>query len=68
MINDLFNITYNYSFGLAPGAPLQVPNLQPSQTYETSLVLGTNGVVQKMEPLNNLQVRNKLYICSFQYN
>ncbi|XP_026466822.1 AP-1 complex subunit beta-1 [Ctenocephalides felis] len=55
------------SFGLAPGAPLQVPNLQPSQTYETSLVLGTNGVVQKMEPLNNLQVAVKNNVDVFYF-
>lgn len=45
------------SFGLVPSAPLQVGILQPSQTIETSLILGTTGQVQRMEPLNNLQVR-----------
>lgn len=44
------------SFGLVPSAPLQVGTLQPSQMIETSLVLGTTGQVQRMEPLNNLQV------------
>lgn len=44
------------SFGLVPTAPLQVGTLQPSQTIDTSLILGTTGQVQRMEPLNNLQV------------
>lgn len=44
------------SFGLVPTAPLQVGTLQPSQTIESSLILGTTGTVQRMEPLNNLQV------------
>lgn len=43
------------SFGLVPTAPLQVGTLQPSQTIEASLILGTTGTVQRMEPLNNLQ-------------
>lgn len=50
------------SFGLVPSAPLQVGTLQPSQTIESSLILGTTGSVQRMEPLNNLQV------CIFQLN
>lgn len=45
------------SFGLVPSAPLQVGTVQPSQTIESSLVLGTTGQVQRMEPLNNLQVK-----------
>lgn len=49
------------SFGLVPTAPLQVGTLQPSQTIDTSLILGTTGQVQRMEPLNNLQV----YIIKF---
>lgn len=44
------------SFGLLPSAPLQVGALQPSQTIEASLILNTTGPVQRMEPLNNLQV------------
>lgn len=44
------------SFGLVPTAPLQVGTLQPSQSIESSLILGTTGTVQRMEPLNNLQV------------
>lgn len=44
------------SFGLSPAAPLQVAPLQPSQTTEASLILSSVGTVQRMEPLNNLQV------------
>lgn len=44
------------SFGLVPSAPLQVGALQPSQTLECSLILNPTGTVQRMEPLNNLQV------------
>lgn len=44
------------SFGLVPSAPIQVGALQPSQTIEASLILNATGAVQRMEPLNNLQV------------
>lgn len=44
------------SFGLVPAAPLQAAPLQPSQTVEVSLILAPTGTVQRMEPLNNLQV------------
>ncbi|XP_055601467.1 AP-1 complex subunit beta-1 isoform X2 [Uranotaenia lowii] len=47
------------SFGLLPGAPLQIPPLQPSQSTETTLPLATTGPVQRMDPLNNLQVAIK---------
>lgn len=45
------------SFGLVPSAPLQVGQLQPSQSIDASLILGTTGQIQRMEPLNNLQVK-----------
>lgn len=44
------------SFGLVPSAPIQVGTVQPSQTVDVSLVLNATGPVQRMEPLNNLQV------------
>lgn len=44
------------SFGLVPSAPIQMGTLQPSQTVEASVVLASTGPVQRMEPLNNLQV------------
>lgn len=50
------------SFGLVPSAPLQVGAVQPSQTIEASLILNTTGPVQRMEPLNNLQVKYMTFI------
>ena len=47
------------SFGLVPSEGLQVPPLAPGQSFETSLRLGSNGPVQKMEPINSLQVAVK---------
>jgi len=45
------------SFGVTPASPLHMPvPLTPGQTQQVSLHLTTIGVVQKMEPLNNLQV------------
>uniref|UniRef100_A0AAG5D0I7 AP complex subunit beta n=1 Tax=Anopheles atroparvus TaxID=41427 RepID=A0AAG5D0I7_ANOAO len=55
------------SFGLVPSAPLQVAPLQPSQSAETSLPLGTTGQVQRMEPLNNLQVAIKNNVDIFYF-
>lgn len=55
------------SFGLAPAAPLQVAPLQPSQTVEASLILSCNGTVQRMEPLNNLQVAIKNNVDIFYF-
>lgn len=50
------------SFGLLPSAPLQMGTLQPSQTIEASLILNTTGPVQRMEPLNNLQVKSRKFL------
>lgn len=48
------------SLGLTSSAPLNVPSpLNPNQTVDVSLVLATNGPVQKMDPLTNLQVAVK---------
>uniref|UniRef100_T1GYI4 Beta-adaptin appendage C-terminal subdomain domain-containing protein n=1 Tax=Megaselia scalaris TaxID=36166 RepID=T1GYI4_MEGSC len=55
------------SFGLTPTAPLQVPVIQPGQSAEVSLALGTGGVVQRMEPLNNLQVAIKNNVDIFYF-
>lgn len=55
------------SFGLSPAAPLQVGQLQPSQTIETSLILNTSGQIQRMEPLNNLQVAIKNNVDIFYF-
>ncbi|VDK69887.1 unnamed protein product [Litomosoides sigmodontis] len=56
-----FAIQFNKnSFGLIPAEPLQVNSpLYPNQSVQTSLLCHTNGPVQKMEPLTNLQVAIK---------
>jgi len=47
------------SFGLVPAQPLQVVSpLAPNQAYDSQLILNPSGVVQRMEPLTNLQVRS----------
>ncbi|ODM95922.1 AP-1 complex subunit beta-1, partial [Orchesella cincta] len=66
-----FAVQFNKnSFGVIPAQPLQVPSpLTPNQSCEVSLLLNTSGPVQKMDPLNNLQVAIKnnrvdvLYCC-----
>ncbi|CAD7087363.1 unnamed protein product [Hermetia illucens] len=55
------------SFGIVPAAPLQVAPLQPSQSTEVSLQLGITGPVQRMEPLNNLQVAIKNNVDIFYF-
>uniref|UniRef100_A0A6B2EPL3 AP complex subunit beta n=1 Tax=Phlebotomus kandelakii TaxID=1109342 RepID=A0A6B2EPL3_9DIPT len=55
------------SFGIVPGASLQVGPLQPSQTLDTSLQIATTGPVLRMEPLNNLQVAIKNNVDIFYF-
>lgn len=55
------------SFGLVPGAPLQVPALPPQQTAEVSLQLNATGPVQRMEPINNLQIAVKNNVDVFYF-
>ncbi|XP_011494231.1 PREDICTED: AP-1 complex subunit beta-1 isoform X2 [Ceratosolen solmsi marchali] len=56
------------SFGLTPSAPLQVPApLNPGQSIDTNVILSTAGAVQRMEPLNNLQVAIKNNIDIFYF-
>ncbi|KAK9745099.1 Adaptin N terminal region [Popillia japonica] len=63
-----FAIQFNKnSFGVAPAAPLAIGALQPSQTLETTLTLNTSGPVQRMDPLNNLQVAIKNNVDVFYY-
>ncbi|KAK0156838.1 hypothetical protein PV328_012233 [Microctonus aethiopoides] len=48
------------SLGLTPAAPLQVQApLDPGASVEVSIILSTTGAVQRMDPLNNLQVAIK---------
>lgn len=64
-----FAIQFNKnSFGIAP-APLQVQSpLAPNQAASTSLPLNTSGPIQKMDPLNNLQVAIKNNIDVFYFS
>lgn len=55
------------SFGLMPASPMQVAPLPPNQSIEATLPLGTHGPVQRMEPLNNLQVAVKNNIDIFYF-
>lgn len=57
------------SFGLTPAQPLQVTTpLFPNQTVSTTLNLGTNGQVQKMNPLTNLEIAVKNNIDVFYFS
>lgn len=64
-----FAIQFNKnSFGLTPTAlQVQTP-LPPNQSASTSLALTATGPVQKMEPLNNLQVAVKNNIDVFYFS
>jgi hypothetical protein len=65
-----FAIQFNKnSFGLAPAQQLNVPTaLMPSQSINLSLPVSTTGVVQRMEPLSNLQVAIKNNIDVFYFS
>ncbi len=63
-----FAIQFNKnSFGLNPATNLQITLLQPNQTSPTTFVLNTNGPVQKMAPINNLQIAIKNNIDVFYF-
>ncbi|XP_030378747.1 AP-1 complex subunit beta-1 [Scaptodrosophila lebanonensis] len=66
MTNFAIQLNKN-SFGLVPSSPLQAAPLPPNQSAEVSLALGTNGPIQRMEPLNNLQVAVKNNIDIFYF-
>ncbi|KAF7987655.1 hypothetical protein HCN44_003518 [Aphidius gifuensis] len=56
------------SFGLTPATPLQVPGpLGPGASIDVSVTLSTTGAVQRMDPLNNLQVAIKNNIDIFYF-
>lgn len=56
------------SFGLTPAAPLQIAGpLNPGASIETSVILSTTGAVQRMDPLNDLQVAMKNNIGIFYF-
>ena len=56
-----FAIQFNVNtFGIAPIAPLIVPSpVAAGASVDVTLPLGTSGGVQKMEPINNLQIAVK---------
>lgn len=57
------------SFGLTPAQPLSVTTpLFPNQSVSTQLPLNTNGPVQKMDPLTNLQIAVKNNVDVFYFN
>lgn len=64
MINVHVMPEFFFSFGLTPSSALQVMTpLPPSMSHDCSLPLATTGAIQRMEPLNNLQVPK--YLESF---
>ena len=54
----LLHIYFNsiFSFGLTPAETLNVPSVVANQSVDVSLPLATTGLVQRMDPLTNLQV------------
>lgn len=57
------------SFGLTMAQPLAVPTpLNPNQSVDVSLRLAPTGVVQKMDPLTNLQVAIKNNVDVFYFS
>lgn len=55
------------SFGLSPVGGLTIGVLQPGQTLDAPMPLATNGPVQRMDPLNNLQVAIKNNVDVFYF-
>jgi len=55
------------SFGLIPAQQLNVPQIPANQSVDVSLSLGTNGPVQRMDPLTTLQVAVKNNIDVFYF-
>uniref|UniRef100_A0A915MEC3 AP complex subunit beta n=1 Tax=Meloidogyne javanica TaxID=6303 RepID=A0A915MEC3_MELJA len=65
---DGFAIQFNSnSFGLIPLSQFNPGTIFPNQTISTTLNCSTNGPVQKMEPLSNLQVAIKNNIDVFYF-
>merc|ERR1719277_2048804 len=65
-----FAIQFNKnSFGLIPAQQMNVTNpLPPNQSINVNLPLNTTGPVQRMEPLNNLQVAIKNNVDVFYFS
>eukprot|EP00124_Ichthyophonus_hoferi_P000836 Ihof_evm6s35 gene=Ihof_evmTU6s35 len=57
------------SFGVSMSSPLSVPGpLAANQSFDVSIPLNTNGAVQRMDPLNNLQVALKNNVDVFYFS
>jgi AP-1 complex subunit beta-1 len=57
-----------HSFGLAPAQQLNVPQpILPNKNFSASVPLSTTGVVQRMDPLSNLQVAIKNNVDVFYF-
>lgn len=56
-----------FSFGLIPAQPLNVAVILPNQSVTAILSCLTNGPVQKMEPLSNIQIAVKNNIDIFYF-
>lgn len=65
-----FAVQFNKnSFGLTPGQQISINNpIMPNSAVNISLPLNTNGPVQKMDPLNQLQVAIKNNVDVFYYS
>jgi hypothetical protein len=64
-----FAIQFNKnSFGLVPAGPLNITTLQPSQSIDVMLPVTKGGPIQRMEPLNNLQVAIKNNVQVFYFS
>ena len=64
-----FAVQFNKnSFGLSPAQPLKIQSpLLPNQHADSQMALSTGGPVQKMDPLNNLQVAVKNNVDVFYF-
>ncbi|KAJ1975225.1 hypothetical protein H4R34_004417 [Dimargaris verticillata] len=63
-----FAIQFNRnSFGLWPAAPLAAPVLPPQQSFDTTVPLTTNGPVQPMNPVTNIQIALKTSLGVFYF-
>ena len=69
MRHDSYVNPSSHSFGLTPGAPLNVLTpLMSNQSYSTSLLLNSGGSVMKMSPLTNIQMAVKNNIDVFYFS
>ena len=64
-----FAIQFNKnSFGLSPAEPLQLPSLAPNASQDVSLPMNNLGAIQRMDPLQKLQIAIKNNIDVLYYS